>query len=202
MNAKKIKEWYNWGKEAYKNTDRMMRNNSGHPDYDTPEKREAIHNKYGNTYMLDEKHAIRLKNTFNYDDEDIAEAHKEFKKGYEASRKWYKKADEKYQAIIDEFMPIFKKAEMMARAIDVSDIKDSFPCGSAHLYLDRYPEHEKLREALGHFATSETEAYKYRIPIKMPSYGQCVAFSERICEEVRGFLRTKGIFTNIHSWID
>ena len=200
----KRKEWYQWGKEAYKSSMNMMRSNAKHPDYDTKEKREAMHDIYSDSHLLKDERKNALREKWGYSDEAIAEAMQLFKDGYNASRAWYKKADAKMQAVIDEYKAIWKEAEKVAKNTDVSDIKDGFPCGSAHLYLDNYPEGEELRKALGHFSTSvsDSSAYKYRLPIKMPSYGQCVAFDERICGKVREFLRSKAIFANIHSWID
>lgn len=200
---KKLKEWYGWGKDAYKSTANMMRNNSHHQDYDTHEKREAVHDTYGDSYLLKDGGDERLRTRFGYSDDFIADCKEQFKKGYDSSRNWYKKADAKYQAILDRYMPIFKEAEAIASAVDVSDIKDGFPCGSAHLYLQKYAEAEDLYEALGHFNGSrDTDAYKYRLPIKFPVYGQCIAFDERICKEVNEFLRSKGIFAHTNTWID
>lgn len=199
---KKLKEWYQFGKDAYKSVSRMMKNNISHPDYNTIEKREVIHDKYDESYMLKDERDYGLINQFGYTPELIKKCKAEFRKGYDASRAWYKKADEKYQKVLDKYMPIFKQAEEYAKSVDVSDIKDGFPCGSAHLYLQQYAEGEELRKAIGHFATSEGEQYKYAIPVKMPSYGQCIAFDERICSKVNEFLREKGIFCHTHSWVD
>jgi hypothetical protein len=200
--AKKIKEWREWGKEAFKSARNMAKNNHRHPDYDTPEKVEKLHDNYGDSYMLKPERHEDLKKRFGYTDEDISKAMQLFKDGYNASRQWYKKNDMKFQEIIDEYKPIWDEAQKIANECDVSDISDGFPCGSAHLYLDNYPEGEQLRKAIGHFNDRGTDAYKYILPIKMPSYGQCIRFDERICEEVREYLRSKGIFALIHSWID
>lgn len=197
-NPKKQKEWYQWGKDAYKNRSSMMRNNSHHPDYDTLEKREAKHDTYDGW-----EPSKNLGTQFKYDDEDIAEAVKQYKAGYDASRKWYKKEDAKHQAVLDKYQPIFDKANEIAANVDVSDIVDGFPCGSAHLYLQRYPEAEDLYNALGHFNGHKgTEAYKRQLPIKYQNSHQCIAFDERICKEVNEFLRKQGIFASVYSWID
>lgn len=165
--AKKLKEWYQWGKDAYKSTAKMMQNNSRHPDYDSKEKRDAIHDKFGESYLLEDKGDQRLIEKFGYTPEFILECKEEFRKGYASSRAWYAKADKKYQAILDSYKPIFEEAEKIAHAVDVSDIRDGFPCGSCHLYLQKYPETEALREALAHFNGSRsTDAYKYSLPIK------------------------------------
>lgn len=205
LDAKKIKEWHKWGKEFYKSTVSMIKHNSHHPDYNTPEKiKSAIDKAIDNHYNFTKTGKERLKTKWNYTDEDMEVAKKALIDGFNASRKWYEKADKKFQKVIDEYKPTWEEAERLANSTDVSDIKDGFPCGSAHLYLDNYPEGEELRKALGHFAnnSSDTPIWKYRLPIKMPSYGQCIEFDERICGKVREFLRQHGIFTNIHSWID
>lgn len=198
----KLKEWYGWGKDAYKSTAKMMRGNIHHPDYDTVEKREAVHDKYGDSYLLSDSRKEVLKTKWGYTDEDVALAIEQFKKGYDSSRAWYKRADAKYQAVIDQYAPIFAEASEVASRVDVSDIQDGFPCGSAHLYLQKYPEAEDLYEALAHFAGDKSDAYKYKLPIEFPVYGQCIAFDERICSKVSEFLRSKGVFAHTHTWID
>lgn len=205
LDQKKIKEWHKWGKEFYKGTISRIRHNKHHPDYNTPEKIIlAIDNAIESHYNFTETGKEKLKTKWNYTDEDIETAKKALIEGFNNSRKWYEKADKKMQAIIDQYQPIFSEAQALAQSVDISDIKDGFPCGSAHLYLDQYSEGEELRKALGHFASSSSDSaiWKYKLPIKMPSYGQCIAFDERICEKVRDFLRSKGVFANIHSWID
>jgi len=202
LSEKKRAEWRQWGKDGYKSTASMARTNKHHPDYDTPEKIEALHDNYGGSYLLTESRAEILKEKWGYSDNAVIEAVEAYKEGYNASRTWYKGADEKYKKIIAKYQPIFDEAEKVAKKVDVSDIKDGFPCGSAYLYLQRYAEAEDLYKALGHFNSSSTDAYKYALPIKMPSYGQCVSFDERICKEVNEFLRSRGVFASVYSWID
>jgi hypothetical protein len=203
INEKKIAEWRKWGKEAYKSSRNMAKTNSHHPDYNTPEKVEALYDRYGDSYMITDKWIEKLKSPkWNYTDEDVSKAFEAFKDGYNSSRQWYKKNDVKFQTVINNYKPIIEVAEQFARSVDVSDIKDGFPCGSAHLYIQNCGEMEELRKAVGHFATSESEVYKYRLPIKLPRYGQCINYDERICKEVSDFLRSNGIFVNTYSWID
>lgn len=202
LTDKKIKEWYQWGKDGYKGNRNMVKNNSHHPDYDTKEKVEAYFDRYGDSYLLSDKRRELLKTKWEYSDEDIEKAFSAFKKGYDGSREWYKKNDAKFQAIIDKYTLLIKKAEEYAKTIDVSDIQDGFPCGSAHLYVGQYAEMEELRRALAHFQDASTEAYKYALPIKFPSYGQCISFDERICQKVQEFLRKNGLLVHTYSWID
>lgn len=202
LSDKKRKEWRQWGKDAYKSTARMMRTNSHHPDYDTPEKREAVHNRYGDSYLLGEERREVLKTKWGYSDNAITDALLQFKDGYDASRKWYEREDKKMQAIIDEYRPLFDEAEKLANSVDVSDIHDGFPCGSAHLYLDYAERETPLGKALAHFNDGSTTAYKYALPIKIPFYGQCVSYDERICSVVADFLRPKGVMACSYTWID
>ena len=207
LSPAKAKEWREWGKDAYKSCARLMRSNSHHPDYDTREKREAVHdaNEAGtgkSAHNFTEEGRARLQSRWGYTDSAIDEARDAWMNGYSASRKWYKREDAKQQAVLDRFMPIFTKASRIAHAVDVSDIKDGFPCGSAHLYLQKYAEHEDLYKALGHFNDKSTDAYKYQLPIKYPVHGQCIAYDERICKKVNEYLRTQGIFAHVHSYID
>jgi hypothetical protein len=197
---KKQEEWYQWGKEGCKSARNMMRRNSHHPDYDTPEKREAQMDSYRG-WMLDPD---RLKTRFKYDDEDCAEAERQYKAGFNASRKWYAKADLKHQAVLDKYMPIFVAAQIEGDAIDMSDIKDGFPCGSAHLYLQKYPETEDLYKALGHFNSDSagSEAFERQIPVRCKVAAQCIAFDQRFCSVVTDYLQKRGIFVSTHTWID
>jgi len=207
LSPSKIKEWRDWGKQAYKSCASMMKNNSHHPDYDTQEKREAIHNanELGlgqSAYNFTEEGMARLKSRWGYSDNAIKEAKNEWIDGYKASRKWYARADQKQKAVLDRYATIFEEASKIAFAVNVSDIKDGFPCGSAHVYLDYAERNTELGKALAHFNNSSTPQYKYKIDIKFPTYGQCINFDERICGEVVQLLRSKGVLANTYSWID
>jgi hypothetical protein len=142
----KRKEWYGWGKDAYKSASRMMRNNARHPDYDTVAKVEACHDVYDRSYLLSDTRIERLKAQWGYSDEAVEDALQAFKDGYNSSRQWYKKADEKFQSVLDQYKSLFDESSAFANSVDVSDIKDGFPCGWAHLYLDDYPEGEELKK--------------------------------------------------------
>ncbi len=199
---KKRDEWRQWGKDAYKSAASMMRGNSHHPDYDTLAKREAVHDRYNDSYLLSPERAAILKEKWGYNEDDIVCATLNYKEGYDASRKWYKREDAKYQAILDSYAPLFKKAEELAATVDVSDIKDGFPCGYAHLYLDYALRETPLGKALAHFNNGSQTAYKYELHLKFPTHGQCINFSERICSKVQDFLRQQNVLVNTYSWID
>jgi len=209
LTDKQSKEWRNTGKENYRQTISTQHRTilSLDENYDIKKKEERMSEEQDFTtitdYYFPESYIERLKNKWQYTDEMIQEAKEEWIKGYKASREWYKRADKKYKSIIDKYAPIFREASEIAESVDVSDIQDGFPCGSAHLYLQKYAEVEDLYKALGHFNGSKnSEYYKYELPIKFPVYGQCIAFDERICKEVSEFLRSKGIFAHTHTWID
>lgn len=207
LNEKRRKEWREAGKQAYKSCASMMRGNSHHKDYDTHEKREAIHeaNSRGEgeyAWNFNDNGRERLRTRCGYTETAIDEAKALWIEGYKASRAWYAREDAKQQAVLDRFKPIFDEASRIAHAVDVSDIRDGFPCGSVHLYLQKYAEREDLYKAIGHFNRDGSDMYKYKLPIDMPTYGQCIAFDERICRVVNEYLRSKGIFAHTHSWVD
>jgi len=202
-----LKEWREWGKAAYKSSASMMRNNSRHPDYDTLEKREAIHNAneagIGEfAYNWTTEGRAKLASRWGYTEKEIDEARAAWCEGYCASRRWYRREDAKHQTVLDKYAPLFQEAAKVAQAVDVSDIQDGFPCGGAHLYLEYRCKDTDLGKALAHFSDAGTYEYKYRLPIKMPGYGQCVAFDERVCDAVAEFLRAHDVLVNRYSYID
>lgn len=202
LTTKKRKEWTQWGKEAFHSARNCALRNNKHPDYDTPEKVKEFYDRYGDSYMLSDDRTQKLKEKFGYTQNEVSEAHQLFREEFNRSRAWYEQNDKKYQAILDKYRPTFEVAEKVAKAVDVSDIEDGFPCGWAHLVLQEYPETEDLRKALGHFSDAKSEVYKYKLPIEFPAYGQCIAFDERIAQKVNEFLRDQGIFASVHPIID
>jgi len=120
-----------------------------------------------------------------------------FWRGYE----YWKNRKEQEDAKMKKYEPIFKEAEEFAKKVDVSDIKDGFPCGYAHLYLSPNTDKE-LEKLLKSQNDASTIPYELALPIKFPCYGQCISFSERVCSKVKEFLAEKGINACVHSWID
>lgn len=204
LTQEKGEEWYKWGKEAYKSASRLARGNYRHPDYDTKEKVEAMHDRYNDSHMLTAKRAEVLRDKYSYTPEMIEEAHVAYKAGYDSSRAWYKKADMKHQKVLDSYAPLFKQAEEVARNVDVSDIRDGFPCGGTVIYLDYACRDTDLGKTLAHFndSSSSSPQWKYKINIKTPSHGQCVSFGERVDGEVVKFLRQHNVLANVYSYID
>lgn len=142
----------------------------------------------------------RLIKQFNYDEKQadyiINYYNTEFWRGYEY---WQNK-----KQILDNklapYKKIFAEAEEFAKTIDVSDIKDGFPCGDVILYAEPKTE---LADLLQNFNDQcSTPAFKYKIPLQLPAYGQSINFYERICEKVKQFLSKKGINCLTYSWID
>ena len=200
LTDKKRKEWQKWGNEEHIANERMMRRNIRHSNYNTEEKRAKVHEagERGESYLFSDERRARLIEKFGYTEESINEAREAWIHGYKLGQKQCAK----YRAIIEKYKPIFNEAEKIAQEVDVSDIVDGFPCGSAHLYLQNYAEVEDLYKALGFFNGDSSEPYKRRLPIKTPNHGQCIAYDERICRVVNEFLRSNGIFSSVHSWID
>ena len=143
----------------------------------------------------------RLINQFNYSSEQadqiINHYNTQFWRGYE----YYNNRRQIENLKMQKYLTIFEEAEKFAKTVDVSEIQDGFPCGSVHLYLAPGTNKE-LERLLKSQNDGSTIAYKLKLPIKMPSYGQCIEYSRKLCEEVQKFLQNKNIQTLTHSWID
>ena len=143
----------------------------------------------------------RLIKQFNYDtkqaDYIINYFNTEFWRGYE----YWQNKKQMLDNQLAKYKPILNEAEEYAKTIDVSDIKDGFPCGDVILYAE---PRSKLAKLLKNYADSNTStpAFKYKLPLKLPFYGQCISFDERICKKVKEFLCSKGINCLTYSWID
>ncbi len=201
-----LDEWKKRGKEAYKSNANMFRSNSHHQDYDSKEKVELAHDKaekLEDIYLFSDRKIKLLRDKWNYSDEEIENAKSAWLSGYRSSRAWYKKADKKYQAIIDSYKSIFDEASKIAYKVDVSDIKDGFPCGWAIISLDISMHDSPLGKATAHFnGGARTPMYKYRLKIDTPSHGQCISYDEKINKEVVDYLRLQKVFANSYSIID
>lgn len=145
----------------------------------------------------------RLINHFGYTEKALDEKLELFNESFWASHKRWQRQEEIHQKTMSKYTPIFKEAEEIAAKVDVSDIRDGFPCGSVHLYLGASMHDTGLGKAL-RFKNGKrsTDAYKYQLPVRFPSYGQCISFDERIASEVEQFLKSKGVEANTYSWID
>lgn len=117
---------------------------------------------------------------------------------------WEERYNKIVESVFQRYNKIFKEAEEIAKRVDVSDIQDGFPCGGVFLYLNPEEKKTDLGKALAlkNGGDFNTTAYKYKLPIKMPSYGQCIDFDRKICEEVKDFLISKDVLCLIYSYID
>ena len=140
------------------------------------------------------------------DESGINERVEIFNEAFWKSYQWWEKKYAENEKVLSKYIPIFKEAEEYAKTIDVSDIQDGFPCGWVTLYLK--DEKSDLGKVLrsqydGDSYSAKTYYWSaYKLPIKLPSYGQCISFDERICSKVVEFLKAKGIEAGSHSYID
>ena len=150
----------------------------------------------------------RLKKSFGYTDEQIGIMLEAYNEAFWSAHKWWQGKMAQADGVLAKYKPVFDEAEEYAKAIDVSDIKDGFPCGWATLYLQAEARKTDLGKALRVKYTGDSYSAKvcpwsaYGIPVNFPTYGQCISFSERICEKVSEFLASKDIPTSVHTYID
>lgn len=147
----------------------------------------------------------RLISKFGYTEESINEKLALYNESFWRCHALRQKNTDKHDKVLAGYKAIFDEAEKIAAAVDVSDIKDGFPCGSVHLYLTAEMQDTDLGKAIAFKNRDSTlDAYKYSLNgvIKTPTYGQCTSFDERICSKVKEFLDKKGVKVNKHTWID
>lgn len=147
----------------------------------------------------------RLMGRFGYTEESFNEKLELYNESFWRCHALRQKNTDKHDKVIARYKQIFDEASKIAAAVDVSDIKDGFPCGSVHLYLTADMQETDLGKAVAfQNRDSNTDAYKYSIShlVKIPSYGQCTSFDERTCGKTKEFLDSKGIKVNKHTWID
>lgn len=154
-------------------------------------------------YLNDPKYKERLEAKFGYTEETLNEKLGVYNESFWSSHAYWQRQNMIHQKTFAKYAPIFKEAEEVAHKVDIFDIKDGFPCGSVHLYLSASQHDTDLGKALRHKNGNRSlDAYTYQMPIKYPSLGQSISFSERISERVTEFLKTKGIEVQSYSWID
>lgn len=150
----------------------------------------------------------RLKEQFGYTDETLKERAEIYHEAFWNSWRWWNNKMLEFDNVMAKYKPIFKEAEEVAKKVDVSDIQDGFPCGMAVLYLKPEAKDTDLGKALRSKYDGDSYSAKvchwsaYKLPIEIPSYGQCMTFDQRICEDVAEFLNGKGIPTGVYSMID
>jgi len=156
-------------------------------------------------YYFGEERKARFANR-GVDEAGINARAEVYNEAFWKSYAWWQRKNAENEKVLAKYEPIFKEAEAVANAVDVSDIKDGFPCGWVYIYLkDEKSELGKaLRSIKGGDAYSAKVCYwsTYQLPVKLPNYGQCVSFDERVSQKVVEFLKEKGIEAGTHTCID
>lgn len=218
MDIKKIKEIKEYAKGDIKYYIKQLRNNesdlkAGHPE--TLKEFQARYPKGITSYyeeILSKNESpetkARLINRFGYTPEMLEDRAKIYHEAFWSSWKWWEQKILEDQATMAKYAKIFKQAEELAKVVDVSDLKDGFPCGMAVLYLKPEAKDTDLGKALRRQYDGDSYSAKichwsaYKLPIKIPNYGQCMSFDERVCGKVAEFLTLKDIPTGVYSIID
>lgn len=188
IDSKKIKEYETWAKNDAKYFIIQNRND------------ETVDEYFKRCIKIYQPE--RLVKQFKYTLEQVDQVLGIYNEAFWKSFRFWQDKKMKIDATIKEYEPIFKEAEEIAKKVDVSDISDGFPCGWVHLYLLPEAQKTELGKALKTLSDAETPIYQYKLPVKTPSYGQCIAFDERICKVVADFLNSKGIPTGTYQVID
>ena len=197
LTIKKVKEVKGYAKADVK---RFIRNQDRYP--------EGIKVYYEGLLAHSKAGEARLKAQFRYTDKSLEERAEIYHEAFWQSYNWWQNKLIENDGVMAKYNPIFREAEALAQSVDVSDIKDGFPCGSATLYLKAEAKNTPLGKVLRSQYSGDSYSAKvchgsaYRIPVKIPSYGQCIEFDKRICDKVAEFLNSKGIPTGVYSYID
>jgi len=188
--VRRLGEVKKYGKEAVKEFDKR------YP--------EGITTYYKEICQQHEDRKGRLVSQFGYTPEMLKERVEIYHEAFWGSWQWWNNKLVEIKEVMAKYKPIFKEAEELAKKVDVSDIKDGFPCGMSILYLEPEMKNSDLGKALSLMSESVSSSHwaKYQLPIKIPSYGQCMSFDERICGKVAEFLTSKGVKTAVYSMID
>ena len=216
LEDKKIKEVKDYAKEDIKWYVKQLRENeenekAGFPSHKIEFKKfypKGITSYYEKKHQENESRKERYLSQFGYTTETLKERAEVYHEAFWSSWRWWEAKIVEDEVVMAKYKKIFDEAEEIAKAVDVSDIKDGFPCGSALLYLKPEAKDTDLGKALRRQYDGDSYSAKvchwsaYKLPIKIPSYGQCMSFDERICEKVAEFLNSKDIPTGVYSMID
>ncbi len=210
LETKKIKEIKNYAKTDIKwwvRDSRKERSKEALAEYKKAYPR-GITSYYEEVLKNTEDRKERLKSQFGYTDKILEERAEVYHEAFWSSWKWWEAKMVEDNRTMTKYQKIFQEAEAIAKGVDVLDIKDGFPCGSALLYLKPEAKDTDLGKALRRQFDGDSYSAKvchwsaYKLPIKIPRYGQCMSFDERICERVAEFLNSKNIPTGVYSMID
>jgi hypothetical protein len=214
LEAKKVKEIKDYAKADVKYWVREQQQNEerGKETIEEDKKRypKGITSYYEEIYRDNEspEKQARLIKQFSYDAEMLKERAEVYHEAFWSSWSWWNNKLIEIKGVMAKYKPIFKEAEEVAKKVNVSDIKDGFPCGMAILYLEAEQKDSDLGKALRLMSNCDSYSAKvchwsaYKLPIKMPNYGQCMSFDERVCGEVAEWLKSKGIQAGVYSMID
>lgn len=218
MDAKKLKEVKQYAKDEVRYFIRRLQEIEEAEQAGFPAKKKEFNEKYpkGITswyeLIVQENESPERKDKlikrFGYTLETLKERTEIYHEAFWSSWKWWNNKLVEIELVMAKYKPIFQKAEEFAKKVDVSDIQDGFPCGMAILYLKPEAKDTDLGKALRLMSDCDSYSAKvchwsaYKLPIRIPSYGQCMSFDERICGKVAEFLQSKGIPAGVYSMID
>ncbi len=218
FNDRKVKEIKDWAKSEVKYFMKRIRENEEAEKAGFPAKKKEFNEKYpkGITSWYEqiyqdnetsEKQA-RLKKQFGYTDELLKQRVGIYHEAFWSAYKWHENQRIRDEVVMAKYKKIFDEAEKIAKKVDVSDIRDGFPCGGGVLYLKAEAKDTDLGKMLrsqydgDSYSAKVCPQYAYKLPVKIPSYGQCVAFDEKIMKVVAEFLSGKGIPAGVYTYID
>ena len=205
LGPKKIKEIRDYAKADAK---WWVRNGKKYYEMHKEEKYKNVENYYTWLIQQNDDKRKRLKLKFGYTDETLEEMAEIYHEAFWSSYKWWENKNVENEVILQKYKSIFDEAEEIAKNVYVLDIVDGFPCGWCILYLKPEAKNTDLGKMLRSQYSGNSYSAKvchwsaYRLPIEIPSHGQCIEFSRRICEKVAEFLNLKGIPTGVNSYID
>ena len=218
LELKKIKEIKDYAKGEVKYFIRRLQENEAEEKAGFPAKKKEFDEKYpkGITswyeqiYQENESPAKQEKliKRFGYTPETLKERAEVYHEAFWSSWQWWNSKLLEIKGVMAKYEPVFREAEELAKKVDVSDIQDGFPCGMAVLYLEPAMKNSDLGKALRLMSDCDSYSAKvchwsaYKLPVKIPSYGQCMSYDERICQKVAEFLNSEGIKTGVYSMID
>jgi len=169
---------------------------------------KGITSYYESMINITKNRTERLKSKFGYTDEMLEHRAGVYHEAFWPSWTWWNNKLLEMDLVMAKYKPIFKEAEEFAKKVDVSDIQDGFPCGMAVLYLKPEAKNTDLGKTLRLMSDNDSYSAKvchwsaYKLPIRLPNYGQCMTFDERVCEATAEFLNSKGINAGVYTMID
>ena len=112
---------------------------------------------------------------------------------------------EKAKKVVEKYQPLIDEAQKLVDSIDLSDLNDGFPCGSAFVYLELTHElGQALRQLKGGNGRSHwsEKIFDAQFPVRYNHNCQCIDFDRRLSDRLECFLRDKGLPAKTYSYID